>query len=131
MPKIKYVFCDGEVCEVEVSDEMYAIHEHLLQLEKRNYWKETRRHISLNYLNELGFDFENDGVDPLSVLIRQEDNELVHNLLESLSDKQRKLVEKVFYEKKTLTEIAREENVTQPAITQRLATILKKLKKLL
>ena len=131
MQKIKYTFSDGTTSEIEVTDELYALHLQLLQEEKRNHWKETRRHISLENLNENGIDFENPTADPLSVLLRSEDEERIHKAINQLSDKQKDLAEKVFFKGMTLTAIAKEKGVSQPAITQQLATVLKKLKKLL
>ena len=130
MQKIKYEFNDGTTSEIEVSDELYALHLLLLQAEKRNHWRETRRHISLNYLNELGVDFADGGADPLSALIRQEDDERLHKAMTGLSDKQRELVEKVFYENMSLREIAKQTGVSHQALSQQLATIYKKIKKL-
>ncbi len=46
MQKIKYEFADGTTSEIEVTDELYALHLELVQEEKRNHWRETRRHIS-------------------------------------------------------------------------------------
>ena len=131
MQTIKYTFADGTTSEVEVSDEFYTLHLQLLQEEKRNHWKETRRHISLNYLTENGIDFESPAADPLSVLLQNENEKQIHNAINQLSDKQRELLEKVFFKGMTLTAIAKEKGVSQPAITQQLATVLKKLKKLL
>ena len=73
MQTIKYIFADGTTSEIEVTDEFYNIYAELVQQEKRNHWKETRRHTSLNYLMENGIDFESPAADPLSVLIQQED----------------------------------------------------------
>ncbi len=50
MQKIKYEFADGTTSEIEVTDEIYALHLELVQQEKRNHWKETRRHTSLSTL---------------------------------------------------------------------------------
>lgn len=58
MQTIKYIFADGTISEIEVTDEFYTIYAELMQQEKRNHWKETRRHVSLNYLLENGIDFE-------------------------------------------------------------------------
>ncbi len=131
MPTIKYKFADGTTSEIEVTDELYALHLQLVQEEKRNHWRETRRHTSLEYLNENGIDFESPAADPLSVLLRSEDEERIHKAINQLSDKQKDLAEKVFFKGMTLTAIAKEKGVSQPAITQQLATVLKKLKKLL
>ncbi len=132
MQTIKYIFADGTTSEIEVTDEFYALYAELVQQEKRNHWKETRRHISLDYLNESGIDFASPAADPLSVLLRSEDEERIHNAIAAaLSDKQKDLAEQVFFKDMTLTAIAKEKGVSQPAITQQLATVLKKLKKFL
>ena len=129
MQKIKYTFSDGTTSEIEVTDELYALHLQLLQEEKRNHWKETRRHISLENLNENGIDFENPTADPLSVLLRSEDEEQVHRALSALSDKQKRLVQAVFYEGKSLREIARQSGISHQALSKQLATVYKKIKK--
>ncbi len=131
MQTIKYHFSDGTTSEIEVTDEFYTQYTELVQQEKRNHWKETRRHISLEYLNENGIDFASPAADLLSALIQQEDEKQIHRAMAMLSDKQKDLAEKVFFKGMTLTAIAKEKGVSQPAITQQLATILKKLKKLL
>ena len=131
MQTIKYIFADGTTSEIEVTDEFYNIYAELVQQEKRNHWKETRRHISLDYLNENGIDFASPAADLLSALIQQEDEKQIHRAMAMLSDKQKDLAEKVFFKGMTLTAIAKEKGVSQPAITQQLATVLKKLKKLL
>ena len=65
MQTIKYIFADGTTSEIEVTDEFYALYAELVQQEKRNHWKETRRHISLDYLNENGIDFASPAADLL------------------------------------------------------------------
>lgn len=131
MQTIKYVFADGTTSEIEVTDEIYALHLELVQQEKRNHWRETRRHISLNYLSDKGIDIESNAADPLDDCEQRDNEERLHNAIKHLSDKQRELAQKVFYDGMTLTAIAKEKGVSQPAITQQLATVIKKLKKLL
>ena len=96
MQTIKYIFADGTISEIEVTDEFYTIYAELMQQEKRNHWKETRRHVSLNYLLENGIDFESPAADPLSVLLQNEDEKQIHKAMSTLSDKQRQLIEKYF-----------------------------------
>ena len=132
MKTIQYKFNDGSIKEISVTDELYALHLELLQEEKRNHWKETRRHISLDYLMEQGADIaDHDSGDPLSALIEKTDDERIKTALSYLSDKQRSLIEKVFYNDLSLREIARQTGVSHQALSQQLATIYKKLKKLL
>ncbi len=129
MQTIKYVFADGTTSEIEVTDEVYALHLQLLQEEKRNHWRETRRHISLDYLNENGIDFASPAADLLSVLIQQEDEKQIHKAIAALSDKQKRLVQAVFYEGKSLREIARQSGISHQALSKQLATVYKKIKK--
>lgn len=131
MKTIQYKFNDGTTKEISVTDELYALHLELLQEEKRNHWKETRRHISLDYLMEQGADIADGDGDPLSALIEKTDDEKLKNALSFLSDKQRSLIEKVFYNDMSLREIARQTGVSHQALSQQLATIYKKLKKFL
>ena len=88
MQTIKYRFADGTTSEIEVTDEFYTLYAELVQQEKRNHWKETRRHISLDYLNENGIDFASPAADLLSVLIQQEDEKQIHKAMAALSDRQ-------------------------------------------
>ncbi len=132
MKTIQYKFNDGTTKEINVTDELYALHLELLQEEKRNHWKETRRHISLDYLMEQGADIaDHDSGDPLSALIEKTNDERIKTALSHLSDKQRALIEKVFYNDLSLREIARQTGISHQALSQQLATIYKKLKKFL
>ena len=114
---------------VEVTEELYNIHLELLHQEKRNHWRETRRHTSLNYLFENGIDFEDKSADTLAIIIRRENIERVHKALLTLSDKRRDLVRKVFYEEMTMRQIASQTGVSHTAISQRMKTIRKRLQK--
>ena len=129
MQIIIYKFVDGTTNEIEVTDELYLIYLQLVQMEKRNHWRETRRHISLNYLFENGIDFEDKSADTLAIIIRRENIERVHKALLTLSDKRRDLVRKVFYEEMTMRQIASQTGVSHTAISQRMKTIRKRLQK--
>ena len=129
MQKIKYEFADGTTSEIEVLDEIYAVHIELANEEKRNNMRETRRHTSLTYFDNLGIEFESNTADPLSALIRRDDEERIHNAIKHLSDKQQKLLCAVFVEGKTITQAAKELGLNKSSISRQLQTIYKKLKK--
>ena len=129
MQIIIYKFVDGTINEIEVTDELYLIHLQLVQMEKRNHWRETRRHTSLNYLFENGIDFEDKSADTLAIIIRRENIERVHKALLTLSDKRRELVHKFYYEEMTMRAIARERGVSHSSISQQMATVRKHLQK--
>ena len=129
MQVIIYKFVDGTTNTVEVTEEIYLIHLELLQQEKRNHWKETRRHTSLYYLIENGIDFEDKSADTLAIIIRRENTERVHKAILTLSDKRRDLVRKFYYEEMTMRQIASQTGVSHTAISQRMKTIRKRLQK--
>lgn len=130
MPTIKYTFADGTTNEIEVTDELYALHEQLANEEKHNHWRETRRHTSLNYLMELGVDFTDTAADPIAAVELREDDERIHKAIAALSERQQKLISAVFYEGKTITQAARELGLNKSSISRQLQTIYKKIKKL-
>ena len=129
MQVIIYKFVDGTTNAVEVTEDIYLIHLELLQQEKRNHWKETRRHTSLYYLMENGIDFEDKRIDIFAEIVRKENAERVHRALLTLSDKRRDLVHKVYYEEMSYRAIAEQIGVTHTAISQRMKTIRKRLQK--
>ena len=100
MQVIIYKFVDGTTNAVEVTEDIYLIHLELLQQEKRNHWKETRRHTSLYYLMENGIDFEDKRIDIFAEIVRKENAERVHRALLTLSDKRRELIHKDFSRKR-------------------------------
>ena len=129
MQVIIYKFVDGTTNAVEVTEDIYLIHLELSQQEKRNHWKETRRHTSLYYLMENGIDFEDKRIDIFAEIVRKENAERVHKALLTLSDKRRDLVHKVYYEEMSYRAIAEQIGVTHTAISQRMKTIRKRLQK--
>lgn len=129
MKTIKYEFSDGTIQEIEVSGELAAIIASMAEHEKHNEKRETRRHISLNYLNSKGIDIEARGSNPLDSLIAQEEKAEFEILLATLPDEQQELLE-LFIDGKTIAEIAREQNLAYTTVHTKISRILKKLKKI-
>ena len=73
MQTIRYIFADGTASEIEVTDEFYTLYAEPVQQEKRNHWKEKRRHILSDYPNENEIDFASPAADLLSVLMQRKD----------------------------------------------------------
>ena len=128
--KITYEFVTGEVSEAEVDERLGGM---LLDLDRQQYnndKKETRRHVSLD-----GMDYEGElfvsAEDTEGEAERREDMARLYSAMEALSPSQRELVEKVYFEERKITDIAREEGVDKSAVSHRLERIHKKLKKIL
>ena len=129
MQVIIYKFVDGTTNAVEVTKDIYLIHLELLQQERRNHWRETRRHTSLYYFTDMGIDFEDKRIDLFAEIVRKENAERVHKALLTLSDKRRDLVRKFYYEEMTMRQIASQTGVSHTTISQRMKTIRKRLQK--
>jgi len=129
MKTITYEFADGTVQEIEVDGELYAAHKEMVQAEKRNHWKNTRRHTSLSYLNEHEIDIPApESGEPLNVLIEQEDDKEFWEWLSLCLDPKQIELYKMVSDGYTATEIAKREGVKLPAISRRLERIFKKIK---
>ncbi|MEZ3432853.1 MAG: sigma-70 family RNA polymerase sigma factor [Lachnospiraceae bacterium] len=128
--KITYEFVTGEVSEAEVDERLGGM---LLDLDRQQYnndKKETRRHVSL-----AGMDYEGElfvsAEDTEGEAVRREDMAWLYSAMEILSPAQRELLEKVYFEERKITDIAREEGVSEAAIRNRLKKIYSRLKKFL
>ena len=128
--KITYEFVTGEISGVEVDERLGGM---LLDLDRQQYnndKKETRRHVSL-----AGMDYEGElfvsAEDTEGEAVRREDMAWLYSAMEILSPAQRELLEKVYFEERKITDIAREEGVSEAAIRNRLKKIYSRLKKFL
>lgn len=128
--KISYEFVTGEISEIEVDD---ALGEMLLDFDRQQYnndHKETRRHVSLDGMGYEGELFAS-ADDTEGAAECREDMVHLFSAMKALSPTQRELVEKVYFEERKITDIAREEGVTEAAIRNRLKKIHLRLKKFL
>ncbi len=127
---IKYTFATGEVTEVEVSEEIGAV---VLDLDRQEYntnHRETRRHCSLNALDQ------DDNLLPaeedieLEFLVKERNRELYQAIMK-LSPRHRYLITEVYFKGKSITEIAREESKSKSTIFDGLERAKNNLKKFL
>lgn len=132
MQTIKYKFADGTTSTVYVSDELHAVHLEIVQQEKRNHWRETRRHTSLYYFTDTGIDFEDKRSDsPFESYIRKENIASIRKAISMLTPKKQELVYKVFFLGKSFSAIARETGVSKSAVSRQMQTVYKHLRKYL
>ncbi len=136
MKKIKYEFADG-IKEIEVTDEFAAEYEKLIEEEKRIERKETRRHSSLEEIEETGHQFstgETDFVEELEKAAREEDERLgldeerinkiiasnerrdIRVLKEILTDRQFEAFWAFAYRYRKKVDIAKKMNITEGAV---------------
>lgn len=128
--KIKYTFANGDVTEIEVSEEIGAV---VLDLDRQEYntnHRETRRHCSLEALDLDGNLLPSkDNVE--MDFIRKEDGAKLRDAISRLNPRQQKLIKAICFEGQKVTDLALEEGVHWTAITHAVERALKKLEKIL
>ena len=126
--KITYEFVTGEVSGVEVDEHLGGMLLDLDRQQDNNDQKETRRHFSLDGMDYEGEQFAS-AEDTEREAVRREDMARLYSAMEVLSPSQRELVEKVYFEERKITDIAREEGVSKQSVHERVQRALKKLEK--
>ena len=127
MKEYIYKFADGTKSTVEVSDELYKKLRRQDKDEYNNWQRENRRHVSLDEMRDNGIDIPVFDEYTFGELFANLHNDELSDVIQNLGKKQKELLYAVFYERKKLKEIAREQKVTSAAICIRLRTTLLQL----
>ena len=131
MKQIIYTFNDKTTSTVEVSEEFYQNYEQIEKEENLKNRKETRRHISIDYLNEQGIEFEELDINTEDLIIKKDMQKQVNEAIKRLTPTQQELIKAVYFQNKRMAEIARERDLSKSAITQQMQVILKHLRTIL
>lgn len=122
--KYTYNFANGDSQEIEVTEAQYLILKDADRIEYNNDHANTRRHVSLDMVEaDEGMQF----ADPSSLPMTESAARL-HAAIEQLRPDQQKLIRAIYFEQVSISNYAKQEGVSQPAVTQRLMTAKKKLK---
>lgn len=132
--KIKYEFVTGEKLEIEVEDNIGEIVVEMEVLQSRRNRAETRRHNSLESMQESrpGYNlrqFIDEKADIEQHIVDSEERERLHQAIGKLEEKDALIVHKYFFENLTMSEIGCELGVSTMAISKRLKKIPEKIKK--
>lgn len=128
--KIRYVFVNGEVSEIEVEEALGGLLLELDRQEANNTRSETRRHISLSELSYEGSLFDA-GIDVPEEVWARISAEALREALQKLPAAQRELIVQVYFQGRRPAEVARTEGVSRQSVSERLQRALKKLQKYL
>lgn len=129
--KIKYEYVTGETVEIEVQDNIAKVAIEMDRDIRNSNRRETGKHNSVEELADKGTQLSDDRVDIPSFIERQEMRQALHKALDNLLPQQRELIQKIYFEGRTMADISREEDVTVNAIQNRLNKIREKLRKVL
>ena len=128
--KINYKTADGEIIELEVSDEVGNFYLESVEAEKSNNRRNSRpdRHTQLSTFTYEDERFFSDGTDLLAELI---DSEVVSHVMSLLTDRQQYLIRKCFIEGWSYNDLAALEGVDESAIRHAVNRAKSRLKKVL
>lgn len=128
--KIKYQFTH-ETVEIDVDDSWGNI---LIDLDRQEYnsnQTETRRHLFLDGMDYEGEIFAQEEAEFDAIFDEENRFEKLQKAIAMLKPEHMKLVKAIFFEGMSVSKYAAKHGVSQSAISQRLNTVIKKLKKLL
>lgn len=133
MKKDYFLFVNGK--KVEVSEEIYKV-----------YWQEKNHENYLRQLDQknnllLFSAFDKDGhfedniidknVDVEKIVQAQMMIEAVRSALSKLTDEEREIIDRLYFNEETVRAVAKTKNISHPALIKRRNNILEKLKELL
>lgn len=134
--KINYEFVTGEKLELEVDDSVGEIVIEMEVLQSRRNRTETRRHNSLESMQEQQQgrsprQFVDETVDIEQFVVDSDERERLHQAIELLENRDRLIVRQYYFENRTMAEIGREIGISAMAVSKRLKKIPEKLKSLM
>lgn len=127
--KIRYEFVTGDSVEIDVPETMEQVIVGFDKDIKNSNRRETRKHNSVEEMEGQGIQFADKGIDLATLIEQQELKEALKDAMGKLLPQQRKLIQQVFFDRKSIAQIARLEGVDERAIRNRLSKIYRKLKK--
>ena len=137
MKIIVYRFVDGHTEEIEVSEEVFEVFSEIekeeMREEWRHRWRMRKKLVSMDELQEQGYQFEdkNSSFDEKLIAeeIRLSQKAALSKGYISLSTEQRQLLRQIYIEQKSLKAIAVELGITYQAVQNRHIKILNHLRK--
>jgi len=126
--KVKYEFLTGEIVEVEVPNDIGEVSIELGRDTYNSDRRETRRHNSVEKLQAQGIQMADGSVDLVSIIEKKETREALFDALDRLLPQQRELIQKVFFEGRSMVTVAEELGITKQACNGRLNKIYQRLK---
>ena len=134
--KINYEFVTGEKLELEVDDSIGEIIIEMEVLQFRRNRTETRRHNSLESMQEQPQghsprQFVDEKVDVEQFIVDSDERERLHQAISQLEERDTLIVRQYYFENRTMEEIGQEIGISAMAVSKRLKKIPEKLKSLM
>lgn len=124
-----YYFTDGTksvVTAKELGQEWINVLTDMGEDDRKARYNYGRHNVPLSAFTYDGEKFADSNGDLFIKLMQQIESEKFDNVLDMLTDSQRELFEAIYYKERKIIDIAAEQGVCQPAISNRLDRIRKK-----
>ena len=118
--KINYEFVTDEKTEAEVSEELGQVILAFENEEQNKNRAETRRHSSIENVEELGGQFADKTINIENNFIANLEIEKLHMAIERLLPQQKELISRVFFGGESIVAVARDLGITKQACNNRL-----------
>ncbi len=116
-----------EVCTIEQEDLVIWLNKETGREARKNK-RHRKRNISIDELFDVyDYEFASDEESALDRLVKDETNRLIHEAINKLPEKQRIVIIEVFWNEKSLRQIARERNVNESTVRQAYHSAMAKL----
>ena len=133
MPKEYYLYVNGQ--KVKVSEQIYKVY--WREREHEKYLEQVDRKSHLLFFSSLDYDGHytdniiDESVDVAKIVETQLMIESLRYAISKLNDEERDIIERLYFNDKTLSSVARDKGVTYQTIQWRKYRILRKLKEIL
>ena len=133
MPKEYYLYVNGQ--RVKVSEQIYKVY--WREREHEKYLEQVDRKSHLLFFSSLDYDGHytdniiDESVDVAKIVETQLMIESLRYAISKLNDEERDIIERLYFNDKTLSSVARDKGVTYQTIQWRKYRILRKLKEIL
>lgn len=129
--KLEYKQHDGEIIEVEVAPRFKKEYAAIAKKERRLHRKETRRHVSLDYLADCNVEFASECKNPEQIYLEEEQSREVQKALSSLSKEEYEILEQLAEGEFNYNTYAKIQQITIDAAYKRVARLRERAKVLL
>ena len=129
--KISYEVVTGESIEIDVPEDIAKISIEIDKGISNSNRRESRRHLSIGKIEEIGIQILDPSVDVLATVIKENTDKELMIAVNQLLPEQQTLIRQIFYDEISITEVARRDGVTEGAVRHRLRKIYSRLKKIL
>ncbi|MGI6594659.1 MAG: hypothetical protein ACOX24_06260 [Christensenellales bacterium] len=129
--ELEYTLSNGNKIKIKVTPQFKKMYLAQIKKEKQIHRKETRRHVSLEYLAEKNVEFASNIKNPEEAYIEEEESNQIRKALSSLTKEEYKTLEQIAEDEFCYKTYARLNNITIEAAYKRIQRLKERAKGLI